>query len=37
VVIGFPRAGWNVGTFSVAFLPAIALTVLLTGMAARGR
>ena len=37
VVIGFPRAEWNLGTFSVAYLPAIALTVLLTGLRGRGR
>ena len=31
VVVGFPLAGWNLGTFAVAFLPAIALTVVVTG------
>ena len=35
VVIGFPKAGWNLGTFAVAYLPAIALTVVITGL--RGR
>ena len=35
VVIGFPRAGWNLGTFAVAFLPAIALTALITGLRSR--
>ena len=35
--IGFPRAGWNLGTFAVAYLPAIALTVLLTGLRTKGR
>lgn len=35
VVIGVPYAGWNLGTFAVAFLPAIALTVLITGLGAR--
>ena len=35
VVLGVPYAGWNLGTFAVAFLPAIALTVLITGLGAR--
>jgi hypothetical protein len=35
VVIGFPKAGWNLGTFAIAYLPAIALTVVITGL--RGR
>lgn len=32
VVIHFPLAGWNLGTFSVAFLVGITLTVLVTGL-----
>ena len=32
VVIGVPLAGWNLGTFAVAFLVGIALTVLVTGL-----
>jgi len=32
VAIGFPGASLGLGTFSVAFLPAIALTVLVTGV-----
>jgi hypothetical protein len=35
VVIGFPLAGWTLGTFAVAFLPAIALTVLITSRGGR--
>jgi hypothetical protein len=31
-VIHFPLAGWNLGTFSVAFLVGITLTVLVTGL-----
>lgn len=30
-LVGFPGAGFGVGTFSIAFLPAIALTVVITG------
>jgi hypothetical protein len=32
VALGVPHASLNLGTFSVAFLPAIALTVVVTGM-----
>jgi hypothetical protein len=32
VVSHFPLAGWNLGTFSVAFLVGITLTVLVTGL-----
>lgn len=32
VMLGVPHASFGLGTFSVAFLPAIALTVVVTGM-----
>jgi hypothetical protein len=32
VVLSVPHASFGLGTFSVAFLPAIALTVVVTGM-----
>jgi hypothetical protein len=32
VVIGVPRAGWNLGSFSVAVLPALALMTLVTSI-----
>jgi hypothetical protein len=35
VLVHFPRAGWNLGTFGVAFLPGLALAKLLTGLGAR--
>ena len=34
-VIGFPLARWSLGTFAVAWLPALALTVLITGVGRR--
>lgn len=33
-VLGFPGASWNVGTFAVAVLPALALATLTSGFAA---
>jgi hypothetical protein len=30
--VGFPGAGWNVPTFGVAVLPALALSALVSGM-----
>ena len=35
VLIHVPLAGWNLGTFAVAFLPGLALAKLLTGLGAR--
>ena len=35
VLVGFPGAGWGLGTFGVAFLPALALTTLISGLGAR--
>ena len=35
VLIHFPGAGWNLGTFGVAFLPGVTLAMLLTGMGAK--
>jgi hypothetical protein len=35
VLIHVPLAGWNLGTFVVAFLPGLALAKLLTGLGAR--
>lgn len=32
---GFPGAGWGLPTFGVAFLPALALTTLISGLGAR--
>ncbi len=34
-VTGFPGASWNVGTFAVAVLPALALGTLVSGLGAR--
>jgi hypothetical protein len=35
VMVGFPGASFGLGTFAVAFLPAIALTALVTGLGVR--
>jgi hypothetical protein len=35
VLIHFPRAGWNLGTFGVAFLPGLALATLVSVLGAR--
>lgn len=35
-MVHFPGAGWNVSTFAVAILPALAVTTLVSGIAARG-
>lgn len=35
VTVGFPGASFGLGTFAVAFLPAIALTALVTGLGVR--
>lgn len=35
VLIRFPGAGWNLATFGVAFMPALALTTLLSAMRKR--
>lgn len=35
VLIHFPGAGWNLGTFGVAFLPGLALATLLSGLGAK--
>lgn len=35
VLVGFPGAAWGLGTFGVAFLPALALTTLISGLGAR--
>jgi hypothetical protein len=35
VLIHFPGAGWNLGTFGVAYLPGLALATLATGMGAK--
>jgi hypothetical protein len=35
IQVGFPGAGWGLPTFGVAFLPALALTTLITGLGAR--
>lgn len=35
IFTGFPGAGWNVGTFAVAVLPALALGTLVSGLGAR--
>ena len=32
VVIGFPRAGWNLGSFAVAVLPGLALLTIVTSI-----
>src|SRR4029077_18370999 len=35
VLVHFPRAGWNLPTFGVAFLPGLALATLFSGMGRR--
>lgn len=35
VLMGFPGAGWNLGTFAVAFLPGVAIAALVGWMSAR--
>ena len=35
VLIGFPRAGWNLPTFGVAFLPGLALAMALSALGGR--
>ena len=35
VLVGFPGAGWNLGTFAVAFLPGVAVAALIGSMSAR--
>ncbi|HJR50653.1 MAG TPA: hypothetical protein VJ794_06070 [Gemmatimonadales bacterium] len=35
VLIGFPRAGWNLPTFGVAFLPGLALATALSALGGR--
>ncbi|HEX3275846.1 MAG TPA: hypothetical protein VHR43_13375 [Gemmatimonadales bacterium] len=35
VLIRFPGAGWNLGTFGVAFLPGLALATMISGLGAR--
>lgn len=35
VIVHFPGAGWNVSTFAVAILPALAAATLMSGIAAR--
>jgi hypothetical protein len=35
VLAGFPGAGWNLGTFAVAFLPGVAIAALVGWMSAR--
>lgn len=35
VLIHFPGAGWNLGTFGVAFLPGLALATVLSGLGAK--
>lgn len=37
VILKFPGAGWNVGTFGVAFLPGLALATLVSVLGARGK
>lgn len=37
VILNFPGAGWNLGTFGVAFLPGLALTTLVSVLGARGK
>jgi len=37
VIFGFPGAGWDIGTFAIAILPAQALLVLITSLGARRR
>jgi hypothetical protein len=35
VLVHFPGAGWNLGTFGVAFLPGLALATVLSGLGAK--
>ena len=35
VLVGFPLAGWTLGTFAVAFLPGLVLAAIVTGLAKR--
>jgi hypothetical protein len=35
VLLHFPGAGWNVGTFGVAFLPGLALATVVSAFGAR--
>jgi hypothetical protein len=37
VILGLPGAGWNLGTFGVAFLPGLALATLVSVLGARGK
>jgi hypothetical protein len=37
VITHFPGAGWNLGTFGVAFLPGLALATLVSVLGARGK
>jgi hypothetical protein len=37
VITRFPGAGWNLGTFGVAFLPGLALATLVSVLGARGK
>ncbi len=37
VLLHFPGAGWNLGTFGVAFLPGLALATLVSVLGARGK
>lgn len=37
VLFHFPGAGWNLGTFGVAFLPGLALATLVSVLGARGK
>lgn len=37
VLLKFPGAGWNLGTFGVAFLPGLALATLVSVLGARGK
>lgn len=37
VILKFPGAGWNLGTFGVAFLPGLALATLVSVLGARGK
>ncbi len=35
VLVHFPGAGWNLGTFGIAFLPGLALATVLSGLGAK--
>lgn len=37
VLLHFPGAGWNLGTFGVAFMPGLALATLVSVLGARGK